>query len=113
MRTEIGRLQRRAGTTTLYVTHDQAEAVTLGDRVAVMRDGRVEQVGAPREVYARPATAFVAGFIGTPSTNLVHSRLVDGAVDLGGATIPLPARQRKKSVSAMFPANSASKPPPC
>ena len=89
MRTEIGRLQRQAGTTTVYVTHDQAEAVTLGDRVAVMRDGRIEQVDVPREVYARPASAFVAGFIGTPAMNLVRTTVRDDAVLLGDCTVPL------------------------
>jgi multiple sugar transport system ATP-binding protein len=87
MRTEIGRLQRGSGTTTVYVTHDQAEAVTLGDRVAVMRDGRIEQVDGPREVYRRPATAFVAGFIGTPAMNLVHAKLDDGCVSIGDAVV--------------------------
>ena len=90
MRTEIGRLQRRAGTTTVYVTHDQAEAVTLGDRVAVIRDGRIEQLDTPREVYRRPTTAFVAGFIGTPAMNLVRATVADGHVQLAGTAIPLP-----------------------
>ena len=88
MRTEIGRLQRGSGTTTVYVTHDQAEAVTLGDRVAVMRDGRIEQIDAPREVYRRPATAFVAGFIGTPAMNLVQAKVDGGRVTVGDAIVP-------------------------
>jgi len=72
VRTEIKRLHQRIGTTTVYVTHDQIEAMTLADRIVIMRDGRIEQVGAPLEVFHRPATAFVAGFIGTPSMNLLE-----------------------------------------
>jgi multiple sugar transport system ATP-binding protein len=74
-RAYIARLHQRLGTTTLYVTHDQTEAMTMGDRVAVMRDGRLEQVDEPRRLYAEPANAFVAGFIGSPAMNLVRSRL--------------------------------------
>jgi multiple sugar transport system ATP-binding protein len=74
MRTEIARLQRRLETTMLYVTHDQTEAMTLGDRIAVLRGGRVEQVGTPRELYSRPRTLFVASFIGSPSMNLLPAR---------------------------------------
>src|SRR5438132_3224554 len=64
VRGELRRLQKRLGTTALYVTHDQAEAMSLSDRIAVMRDGQVEQIGAPEEIYARPATLFVADFVG-------------------------------------------------
>src|SRR6187401_3301251 len=67
MRTEVSRLQKRLATTTVYVTHDQTEAMTLGDRVAVLRRGEVQQVGSPRELYTRPANLFVAGFIGSPA----------------------------------------------
>ena len=70
MRTQVSRLQRRLGTTTVYVTHDQTEAMTLGDRVAVMRGGRLQQVGPPQELYERPANLFVAGFIGSPVDEL-------------------------------------------
>src|SRR5919205_2918132 len=70
-RTEIAALQRRLGVTTVYVTHDQTEAMTLGDRVAVMRGGVIQQVGAPEELYERPVNLFVAGFIGSPSMNFV------------------------------------------
>ena len=76
MRAYLAQLQRRLGTTTLYVTHDQSEAMTMGTRVAVMRAGRLEQVDTPQHLYARPANAFVAGFIGSPAMNLVPSRLV-------------------------------------
>ncbi len=75
MRVELASLQRRLGTTTVYVTHDQTEAMTLGDRVAILRAGEVQQVGTPREVYARPANLFVASFIGTPTMNLIPGRL--------------------------------------
>ncbi|MFD1380318.1 ABC transporter ATP-binding protein [Fodinicurvata halophila] len=70
MRTEIRQLQQRLSTTTIYVTHDQGEAMTMADQIVVMRDGIVEQVGSPLEVYDQPATEFVAGFIGSPSMNL-------------------------------------------
>ncbi|HEV3478805.1 MAG TPA: sn-glycerol-3-phosphate ABC transporter ATP-binding protein UgpC [Gaiellaceae bacterium] len=75
MRAYIGRLHQQLGTTTLYVTHDQTEAMTMADRVAVMRDGRLEQVDQPQAVYERPANVFVAGFIGSPAMNLLRSRL--------------------------------------
>jgi multiple sugar transport system ATP-binding protein len=75
MRAYIARLHQRLGTTTVYVTHDQTEAMTMADRVAVMRDGRIEQVDRPQAVYERPANVFVAGFIGSPAMNLVHSRV--------------------------------------
>src|SRR6187551_3767553 len=75
MRTQIQRLQHELGTTTMYVTHDQVEAMTMGDRVAVMRDGRLIQVDTPQALYARPADLFVAGFIGSPAMNFVRARL--------------------------------------
>jgi multiple sugar transport system ATP-binding protein len=79
MRTEIKALHQRLGATMLYVTHDQVEAMTMADRVAVLRDGRIEQVGAPLDLYDRPANAFVAGFIGSPAMNFM-----DGRLDLSG-----------------------------
>ncbi|MFC9976758.1 ABC transporter ATP-binding protein [Spirillospora sp. NPDC127200] len=75
MRTEISRLQRRLGVTTVYVTHDQTEAMTLGDRVAVLRKGVLQQVGSPRELYEQPANLFVAGFIGSPSMNFLPAQV--------------------------------------
>jgi ABC-type sugar transport system ATPase subunit len=86
-RTELAQLQRRLGTTTLYVTHDQEEAMTLGHRVAVFREGRVEQLAPPLELYRRPRTTFVASFVGSPAMNLVHctvTRGADGPVLAGG-----------------------------
>lgn len=82
-RTQIATLQRRLGTTTIYVTHDQVEAMTMGDRVAVMRDGVLQQVATPDELYQSPVNAFVAQFIGSPSMNLVEVPIVDGGVHLG------------------------------
>ena len=81
MRTYLAGLHQRLRTTTLYVTHDQTEAMTMGDRVAVMRDGRLQQVDIPQVLYDRPANAFVAGFIGSPAMNLLRGRLTgaDGA----------------------------------
>jgi ABC-type sugar transport system ATPase subunit len=91
VRAEIEELQRRTGTTMLYVTHDQVEAMTLGDRVAVLCEGRLQQVGPPAEVYARPANAFVAGFVGSPPMNLFATELAarDGglAIALGDAAV--------------------------
>src|ERR1700709_407578 len=75
MRTEVSRIQQRLGTTTVYVTHDQTEAMTLGDRVAVMRGGTLQQVGTPRELYENPVNLFVAGFIGSPSMNFLPATL--------------------------------------
>src|SRR5947199_2850376 len=79
MRTEISRIQRRLGTTTVYVTHDQVEAMTLGDRVAVMRTGLLQQVASPQELYERPENLFVAGFIGSPAMNFMAGTLEDGS----------------------------------
>ena len=75
MRTEIRRLCKRLETTALYVTHDQVEAMTMADRIVVLNDGRVQQIGPPQEVYDRPANRFVAGFIGSPAMNFLHGEL--------------------------------------
>ena len=87
MRADIAALQADFGVTTVYVTHDQSEAMTLGHRVAVMRDGRLQQCGPPRELYDRPSNTFVAGFIGSPSMNLCTLPISNGAISLGGASI--------------------------
>jgi multiple sugar transport system ATP-binding protein len=89
MRTEIARLQQRFGTTTVYVTHDQTEAMTLADRVAVMRRGIVQQVASPRELYNRPVNLFVAGFIGSPAMNFVNATLEGNTLHLPMVDIPL------------------------
>jgi multiple sugar transport system ATP-binding protein len=91
MRAEIAALQARLGVTTVYVTHDQSEAMTLGDRVAVLADGRLQQCDTPRELYAHPENTFVAGFIGSPAMNLCSCRCDNGAVELGGVRVPVPA----------------------
>ncbi|GAA3603663.1 sn-glycerol-3-phosphate ABC transporter ATP-binding protein UgpC [Kineosporia mesophila] len=82
-RTQIASLQRRLGVTTVYVTHDQTEAMTMGDRVAVLKDGLLQQVGSPRELYDHPNNAFVAGFIGSPAMNLLNLPVVNGGVQFG------------------------------
>ncbi|TFV66172.1 UNVERIFIED_ORG: sn-glycerol-3-phosphate ABC transporter ATP-binding protein UgpC [Bacillus sp. AZ43] len=88
-RTQIAALQRRLGITTVYVTHDQVEAMTMGDRVAVLKDGLLMQVGTPRELYDRPRNAFVAGFIGSPAMNLLTLPVVDGGVAFGDGVHPV------------------------
>jgi len=92
MRLELQRLHRRLGVTSLYVTHDQVEAMTLGQRIVVMNAGRAEQIGTPAEIYARPATTFVAAFIGSPPMNLVRATVDPAGATLAieGATIRLP-----------------------
>jgi multiple sugar transport system ATP-binding protein len=86
-RTELVALQRRLATTVIYVTHDQVEAMTMGERVAILSDGALQQIATPAEVYDRPANAFVAGFIGTPPMNLFAASISDGAVQIGADTI--------------------------
>ncbi|RVA53260.1 sn-glycerol-3-phosphate ABC transporter ATP-binding protein UgpC [Mesorhizobium sp. M7A.F.Ca.US.001.01.1.1] len=92
MRTEIKELHQRLKTTTIYVTHDQIEAMTMADKIVVMRDGRIEQVGAPLELFDRPANLFVAGFIGSPSMNLLKGTMRKGdkpGVDIAGTLFPI------------------------
>src|SRR5688500_12338257 len=96
MRTEVSRLQADLGTTTVYVTHDQTEAMTLGDRVAVMRAGVLQQVGSPAELYSDPANLFVAGFIGSPAMNFMAATLEGGRVTLPFGEVELPAEHREK-----------------
>jgi len=98
MRAEIIKLQRRLGVTTFYVTHDQVEALSMGDRVVVMLDGRVQQVGAPKELYNKPVNRFVAGFIGSPAMNFVRGRVSkDGTVSAGqDIQLFLPSSQTEK-----------------
>jgi multiple sugar transport system ATP-binding protein len=100
MRTEVARLQSRLGTTTVYVTHDQTEAMTLGDRVAVMRAGALQQVGSPSELYNNPQNLFVAGFIGSPAMNFMPAQStatrrcpeVTGGMRASGLTLTARAR---------------------
>ncbi len=93
MRTEIARLQNRLRTTTVYVTHDQTEAMTLGDRVVVLRGGHVQQIGTPAELYNDPTNLFVAGFIGSPSMNFLPGRLTSTGIDTPIGLIPVPDYQ--------------------
>jgi multiple sugar transport system ATP-binding protein len=90
MRGELARLRARLGTTTVYVTHDQVEAMTLGDRVAVMRAGVLQQVDTPQALFNSPLNLFVAAFMGSPSMNLVHADVWDDSINFGGYTLPLP-----------------------
>ena len=89
-RTQIAQLQRRLATTTVYVTHDQVEAMTMGDRVAVLKDGKLQQCATPRELYRTPANVFVAGFMGSPSMNLFSAPITDGGVRIGDQVVPIP-----------------------
>jgi multiple sugar transport system ATP-binding protein len=96
MRTEVSRIQRRLGTTTVYVTHDQTEAMTLGDRVAVMRSGLLQQVGSPKELYDSPVNLFVAGFIGSPAMNFMGGTLEDGKLRTSLGDFQLSDRLRRE-----------------
>jgi multiple sugar transport system ATP-binding protein len=96
MRTQVSRLQRRLGTTTVYVTHDQTEAMTLGDRVAVMRAGLLQQVGSPQELYANPNNLFVAGFIGSPAMNFLPGKLEENVLRTRLADMPLSDQLRQR-----------------
>jgi multiple sugar transport system ATP-binding protein len=98
-RTQIASLQRRLGITTVYVTHDQVEAMTMGDRVAVLKDGLLQQVDSPRNMYDRPNNLFVAGFIGSPAMNLVEVPITDGGVKFGNSVVPV-SREALSTASA-------------
>jgi len=103
MRTEVSRLQRRLGTTTVYVTHDQTEAMTLGDRVVVMRGGVVQQVGAPQHLYDHPVNLFVAGFIGSPSMNFLPGTVENDELSTALGRLPLAGRLRRALEAANSP----------
>ena len=106
LRVELRQFQRRTGRTFIYVTHDQVEALTLADRLAVMRAGRIEQVGTPAEIYSRPANQFVASFVGQPPMNLLRGKVAsDGGVELAGAylRLMLPANSRDIIVLGIRP----------
>lgn len=96
MRSEITQIHRETGATTIYVTHDQTEAMTMADRIVVMKDGYVQQVGTPREVYFNPRNVFVAGFIGEPPMNFVRRQVKDGCIEFGGHTLDLTQRLPEK-----------------
>jgi multiple sugar transport system ATP-binding protein len=97
MRADIAALQARLGVTTVYVTHDQSEAMTLGHRVAVLKDGRLQQFDAPRVLYNEPANTFVAGFIGSPSMNLLTVPVANGSFSFGGVDVAVPDALRPRS----------------
>ena len=100
MRTEVARLQRRLGTTMVYVTHDQTEAMTLGDRVAVLRGGILQQLGTPAELYSRPGNLFVAGFIGSPAMNFLPARLEEGRLRTVIGDLPVSDQLRQNLEAA-------------
>jgi multiple sugar transport system ATP-binding protein len=96
MRAEIKTLQGRLQTTTVYVTHDQVEAMTMGSRIAVMRSGRIQQIGTPLEVYGRPRTVFVAGFLGSPPMNIFPAEVAGAGerLEASGFSLPVPSAWR-------------------
>jgi multiple sugar transport system ATP-binding protein len=100
MRAQIKKLQQRLKTTTIYVTHDQTEAMTMGTRIAVMKDGRIQQVGTPLEIYDRPDNLFVANFIGTPPMNFFDATIQDGGATLAASKFSLPIPASLKGVAA-------------
>ncbi|MFD2765907.1 ABC transporter ATP-binding protein [Micromonospora eburnea] len=103
MRTVVSRLQKQLGTTTVYVTHDQTEAMTLGDRVVIMRGGAVQQVGPPQELYDHPRNLFVAGFIGSPSMNFLPAAVEDGRLRTALGDVPIGDRVRRQLSGADAP----------
>ncbi|MFJ6199438.1 ABC transporter ATP-binding protein [Micromonospora sp. NPDC092111] len=103
MRTVVSRLQKQLGTTTVYVTHDQTEAMTLGDRVVIMRGGAVQQVGPPQELYDHPRNLFVAGFIGSPSMNFLPAAVEDGKLRTALGDVPIGERIRRELNGADAP----------
>ncbi|TDB81011.1 ABC transporter ATP-binding protein [Micromonospora sp. KC721] len=103
MRTVVSRLQKQLGTTTVYVTHDQTEAMTLGDRVVIMRGGAIQQVGPPQELYDHPYNLFVAGFIGSPSMNFLPAAVEDGKLRTTLGDVPIGERIRRQLEGADAP----------
>jgi ABC-type sugar transport system ATPase subunit len=110
IRAEIKRIHRETGVTIVYVTHDQAEALSLGERVAVLERGALRQVGTPDEVYGKPANVFVAGFLGSPPMNLLSGRVEDGEIIAGAVRLPAPrtAGSRPEVIAGFRP--EAAKP---
>jgi multiple sugar transport system ATP-binding protein len=102
MRAQLARLHDRLGVTTVYVTHDQVEAMTLGERVAVLRDGKLQQVDTPQTLYRQPANLFVASFIGSPSMNLVEADVADGEVRFAGLHVPLSNGSRPRATGRVI-----------
>ena len=113
MRTEIKKVHQKVTTTTVYVTHDQIEAMTLADRVVIMNAGRIDQIGTPYEVYHNPKTKFVAGFIGSPTMNLLPCRLVQNGSGLNGpafrlAVLPGAGNRMRRVIVRMSATSSCS-----
>ncbi len=116
MRAELAKLHERLGVTTVYVTHDQVEAMTLGQRVAVLRDGVLQQLDTPHALFHTPANLFVAAFIGSPSMNLVDAEVADGAVHFAGFDVELPpssplATANRKVILGIRPTDFAARRP--
>jgi multiple sugar transport system ATP-binding protein len=103
MRGQLAALHARLGTTTIYVTHDQVEAMTLGQRVAVMRDGRILQCDTPQALYATPVNLFVAAFIGSPAMNLVDAEIADGSLSFAGYRLPTALRGARRAIVGIRP----------
>jgi sn-glycerol 3-phosphate transport system ATP-binding protein len=103
VRAELKRLHHRLGITSVYVTHDQVEAMTLADRICVMKEGELQQLGTPQEVYEHPANVFVAGFIGSPAMNLLPATVADGQVQLGGHPVARPPEGQTNVVVGIRP----------
>ena len=101
MRAEITDIHRKVGATTIYVTHDQTEAMTMADRIVVMKDGYVQQIGTPYDLYFNPVNVFVAGFIGEPPMNLIRSHVESGHVTIGGGRYPLDKVLSSETVSTL------------
>jgi multiple sugar transport system ATP-binding protein len=95
MRAEIAKLHQRLQTTTIYVTHDQTEAMTMATRIVVMKDGLIQQVGSPKEVYDKPENVFVGGFIGSPAMNFFHGKIEDGSFVIGKSKVAVPEGKMK------------------
>ncbi|NQD68036.1 TOBE domain-containing protein, partial [Bacillus haikouensis] len=95
MRAEIAKLHQRLQTTTIYVTHDQTEAMTMASRIVVMKDGVIQQVGSPKEVYDKPENVFVGGFIGSPAMNFFHGKIEEGSFVIGQSNVAVPEGKMK------------------
>ncbi len=103
MRAELKHLQKELATTTIYVTHDQVEAMTLADRIVILNDARIQQMGTPAEIYARPANTFVAGFIGSPPMNLIRGTIAEGYLGHAAGRVPVPGHADGPAIIGIRP----------